>query len=144
MAQSKGKDDKPKRTLTVAGRQKKVQTVRERTAVNAQDKPKRIRKGAAKLANPVKKLNKVGGGKEYHIPLPDNKAGRFLRRRARLWPKFFGEAWAEIRQVTWPNRKQTIRLTFAVFIFALIFGIMVALLDYGLDKLFREVIVNNE
>lgn len=144
MAQSKGEDEKPKRKLTVAGRQKKVQTVRERAKGQKSEKTKRIRTQAAKLTKPVKKLNKVGGGKEYHLPLPDNKLGRFMRKRVRLWPRFFGEAWAEIRQVTWPNRRQTVRLTFAVFIFALIFGIMVALLDFGLDKLFREVIINNE
>jgi hypothetical protein len=50
-------------------------------------------------------------------------------------------AWKELRQVTWPGRKETRQLTLAVFVFATVFGLMVTLTDYGLDKVFKKVIL---
>lgn len=56
-------------------------------------------------------------------------------------PVYFRGAVREVRLVTWPDRKQSRQLTGAVIIFALIFGILVALVDYGLDKVFKKVIL---
>lgn len=61
--------------------------------------------------------------------------------RLRIVPGFLRNAWAEIRQVTWPGRKETARLTVAVLIFSVVFGAFIAALDFGLDKLFKEVIL---
>jgi preprotein translocase subunit SecE len=70
------------------------------------------------------------------------KAAKSAGGRLRwLVPKFLREAWREVRQVTWPGKKETARLTLAVFIFSIIFGAFVAAVDYGLDKLFKEVIL---
>lgn len=63
------------------------------------------------------------------------KVGRFLV------PKYFRSSWSELRQVTWPDRGQTARLTTAVIIFATVFGIIIAIVDYGLDKLFRGILL---
>ena len=120
---------------------KKAQTVRERASKAQTDKPRRIRKTASKVATPLAKARKAGK-KEVYLPLPDNKAGRFLNKKVRLVPAFFSEAFAEIRQVTWPGKKDTLRLTLAVFVFAVIFSIFVGFLDFLLDKLFREFIIN--
>jgi len=46
-----------------------------------------------------------------------------------------------LRQVTWPNRKESRQLTLAVILFAVIFGAMVTVLDYGLDKVFKQVLL---
>ncbi len=59
-----------------------------------------------------------------------------------LAPPYIRNAWKELRLVTWPNARQTRRLTFAVIVFSLIFGGIVAIVDYGLDKLFRALILN--
>jgi preprotein translocase SecE subunit len=48
----------------------------------------------------------------------------------------------ELRQVTWPDRKQSRQLTLAVVMFATVFGIVVAILDYGLDKAFKKVFLH--
>lgn len=120
---------------------KKTETVRERAAKGQTDKPRRIRKTAGKVVTPIKSIRKVGK-KEYHLPLPDNKVGRILKKRVKLMPKFVREAWAEIKLVTWPNRHDTMHLTLAVFIFAVIFAVIVGFLDFGLDKLFKKVILN--
>jgi preprotein translocase subunit SecE len=54
---------------------------------------------------------------------------------------YFKNSWKELRQVTWPGRKETWKLTFAVFMFAIVFGTIIALVDYGLDKVFRHLIL---
>lgn len=58
-----------------------------------------------------------------------------------IFPRYFINAWREVRLVTWPNRKETWRLTGAVFIFAVIFGALVAGVDKGLDELFKKVVL---
>lgn len=63
------------------------------------------------------------------------------KRRFHIFPKFLRNAWAEIKGVTWPGRKETIRLTFAVLIFSIVFGAFVSAMDFGLDKLFKEIIL---
>jgi preprotein translocase SecE subunit len=68
--------------------------------------------------------------------------GNFLNKRRSLIPGFLKKSWAELRQVVWPNRSDTFKLTVAVLLFALFFGALIAGVDYVLDKLFREVILN--
>jgi preprotein translocase SecE subunit len=58
-----------------------------------------------------------------------------------LIPRYFRSAFHELRLTTWPTRKQSRQLTLAVVIFSVVFGIFVSLLDYGLDKLFKEILV---
>ncbi|HMS23529.1 MAG TPA: preprotein translocase subunit SecE [Candidatus Saccharibacteria bacterium] len=120
----------------------KSQSLRQNIESNAgsSKKNRRLKTGASTVSKPLKKV--IGKGKnEYHIPLPDNKAGRILGKRVRIFPKYFRDSWAELRQVVWPDRKQTIKLTTAVIVFALVFGVAVAIVDYGLDKLFRILIL---
>jgi preprotein translocase subunit SecE len=58
-----------------------------------------------------------------------------------LVPRYFANSWRELRQVVWPSRRETWRLTLAVFIFAVIFGALVAGVDKGLDELFKKVVL---
>lgn len=130
-------DQKPK-----TRRLKKTETVRQK-AVKSTDQPekrRRLRRTASTAAKPLRRAAHLGR-KEYYLPLPDNRVGRFLNKRRYVIPRFFREAWQELRQVTWPSRKETWKLTLAVFIFALVFGSLVAGVDYGLDKLFKQVIL---
>lgn len=57
-------------------------------------------------------------------------------------PPFVRNAWKELKLVDWPNFRQTRDLTVAVIIFSIIFGVIVAIVDYGFDKLFRKVILD--
>jgi preprotein translocase SecE subunit len=108
------------------------------TAKDEQVKPKRLKSAASKVARPVKKLR-----------LGDKKAVKLAAKPVRLvgrvisWivPSYFINAWREVRQVHWPNRRETWRLTLAVFIFAVIFGAMVAGVDKGLDEIFKKVVL---
>lgn len=70
-------------------------------------------------------------------------SGPFKRMTAllgKLVPKYFHGAWQEIRLTTWPGRRETIRLTIAVFIFSAVFAVIVAALDFVLDKIFKTLI----
>jgi preprotein translocase SecE subunit len=58
-----------------------------------------------------------------------------------LAPPYIRNAFKELRLVTWPDGKQSRQLTFAVIVFSLIFGLIAAITDYGLDHLFRSVIL---
>lgn len=56
-------------------------------------------------------------------------------------PPYFKNAWAELRQTTWPNGRETRRLTLAVFIFALVFGLLIAGVDKVLDQIFKYTVL---
>jgi preprotein translocase SecE subunit len=58
-----------------------------------------------------------------------------------LVPRYFINSWREVRQVTWPSRRETWRLTAAVFVFAIVFGALVAVVDKGLDEIFKKLIL---
>jgi preprotein translocase SecE subunit len=58
-----------------------------------------------------------------------------------LFPGYFRSSWQELKLVTWPNWQQSRRLTTAVLIFAAVFGVVIAIVDYGLDKLFRDILL---
>lgn len=142
MAKEVKKDTEVKKAKSASVRRKKSQTVRERTQSSGKTtKRRQLKTKASAIKTPLNKASKTGK-KEFHLPLPDNKAGRILGKRVRLIPGFIKNAWSEIKLVRWPNASETIRLTIAVFIFAVIFAIIVGLLDFGLNKLFKEVILN--
>lgn len=73
---------------------------------------------------------------------PLYKVFGFLRKvLSWITPGFLKGSFHEIRQVSWPNRRETIRLTWAVFVFAIVFSIIIAGLDLVLDKIFRSIIL---
>jgi preprotein translocase SecE subunit len=73
-----------------------------------------------------------------------NKLGKFRIFRwigYVLLPPYFRNSWRELRKVEWPGRRQSWQLTGAVIIFAVIFGGIVAGVDFGLDKAFKEILL---
>lgn len=133
---SEEKPSKSKRTIRPS------QSMRERAAdaSTSNNKSRRIKNTASALARPIKSAHKYGQ-KMYFLPMPNNKFGRFLNKRRYFIPKYFREAWREVKAVKWPSRKDTAKLTLAVFMFAIIFGILVAVTDYGLDKVFKKILL---
>lgn len=116
----------------------------------------RTRKLPAKKSTKKPKLPKVGIFGKVATPIGRFlKPFRFLLRPFKTKPmRFIGKvlrkillidyfisSWYELRQVTWPTRKETIKLTFAVFIFAIAFGLFIAIADYGISRIMREVIL---
>lgn len=121
---------------------KTAPTVRERVqaAQAEQQSPKtgRVRKAAGKASAPFKRLS-----------LSDRPALRVIAKPFRVlkkalkWlvPRYLVNSWRELRQVYWPNRRETWRLTAAVFVFAIVFGALVAGVDKGLDEIFKKVVL---
>lgn len=122
---------------------KSAPTVRQRVeqAAAKQAEPPRqgkVRTAAGKAGKP---FNRLRLGERPAI----RKAAapfRFLKKIVKwLVPRYFVNSWREIRQVQWPNRRETWRLTLAVFIFATVFGALVAGVDKGLDEVFKKLVL---
>lgn len=96
-------------------------------------KPGLLKPKLAAAGRPLKRL----------VPkLPDNRATRVLKRILGFFvPRYVVNSWREVRQVTWPTRRETWRLTLAVFIFAVVFGALVAGVDKVLDILFKNLVL---
>lgn len=123
---------------------KKAETVREKASKKTEVVPKtrRLHKATKAVKRPLGAARRIGA-KEYHpIKLPDNRIGKFMTANRKFTPRFFRDAWGELKQVTWPNRRETTKLTLAVFVFAIVFGVLIAGVDYGLDKLFRQLLLD--
>ncbi len=144
MADKTTKGSNPKRQL------KKTETVRQRSDRTATIAPKkrRISKSARKVAKPLKfvykKVAKILSPLAFVlVPFktkPARKIGRILA--AILLLRFFRDSWTELRQVQWPNARETTRLSMAVFVFSIAFGTIVAITDYGLGKIFKKLFID--
>ena len=121
-------------------------TVRQRSEQAPVEKKRILRRTATGASRPIKATGR--GIAKVFRPLRfllwpfKTRPVRFLGRiiAAILFLRYFRESWRELKQVTWPNRKQTLQLTFAVFVFAVVFGAMITITDYGLEKLFKAII----
>ena len=114
------------------------ETFRERALKASQqgDKPSkkhRIGKVLGPIGNAFKHV--------WNAPLlkPVRLVARLLGKV--LVPAYFRNSWRELKQVTWLSFRQSLRLTWAVLLFAVVFGALVAIVDYGLDKVFRTILL---
>lgn len=131
MAETEKQPEKKRRVI------RKVETVREKAAKQSGDKP--VKKGVLRLT-----LGYIGAPFRF-IGRQIAKLGRFKVFRIIgyiLVPPYFRNSWKELRKVTWPSSKDTFRLTFAVLMFSIVFGLFVTAADFGLDKLFKRIILN--
>lgn len=123
---------------------RKVETVRERAekAERKAGKPKKrpVRTAAhrtvrvfgfLKFLRVLKKPLRI-------ISLPLRPVWWLLKK---LFPKYFINSFKELRQVTWPGRKETWKLTFAVLIFAVAFGLVITLTDYALSNAVKRIVL---
>jgi preprotein translocase subunit SecE len=51
--------------------------------------------------------------------------------------KYFSEIWAELKKVTWPTRREAIRLTLLVLAISASIGAVLSLVDIGFSRLFQ-------
>lgn len=128
---------------------RKIVTVRERTEQtnNAQPKSRHIARTAKAVSTPFRLLGR--GLKIVLNPFrfllrpfktrPMRFVGRVLSKV--LLVSYFAGAWKELRLVTWPGRRETRQLTLAVFAFAFVFGLIITIVDFGLDKVFKRIIL---
>lgn len=114
---------------------KKAETVREKAEKAAEDdkQPRRLQATKRRAGAPFRAVGR--GGQRLGKYKPFRILG-FI-----IVPPYFRNSWKELKQVTWPSFRLSIRLMFAVLVFSVIFGCLVALLDYGLEKVFKEVLL---
>ena len=125
---------------------KNPETFRERAvkAAESGEKPHRIRRVLTVVAKPFKLIFRPIG---RFIKLVFYRQPFLLLRRPLriigkvLLPIYIRNSWRELRQVNWPSWKQSRSLTLAVILFAVVFGLVIAGVDYGLDKLFRQILL---
>lgn len=55
--------------------------------------------------------------------------------------EYFAASRVELSKVTWPNRRATVRLTFQVIVFSLMFAAILGALDLLFTTLVQKVIV---
>lgn len=123
---------------------RKTESIRERAAKSSRLRAGRIRRlkgGAGRLRIPVKRVWQAGH-KPYHaIPQKETGFWGFMTKTRRFTPMYLINSWRELKQVTWPDRRTTWKLVLAVFIFAVFFGLVIALVDFGLDKIFKQLLL---
>jgi preprotein translocase SecE subunit len=134
VADSKLKKPRVRKVETVRERAEKATAKAEAKDTKANKRP--VRSAAKVVAKPFKKPARAVSWPFRLRPV------RFVFRWVGriLWPRYFRNAFKELRQVTWPSRKDTWKLTFAVLLFAIIFGLLATLTDYGLDKVIRRIV----
>ncbi|MEO8785371.1 MAG: preprotein translocase subunit SecE [Candidatus Saccharimonadales bacterium] len=136
------KTSKP--ALKVSGKQ----TVRQRSQQGETQPKRRLRTTAHKASRPIsaghrqvaKLLAPLGFLLVPFKTRPMRFIGRFLATV--LFINYFISSWRELRAVEWPNKRETGRLTVAVFMFSIIFGFLISMSDYGLDKLFHKILLH--
>lgn len=133
-------------TTKVVRRVKNPETFRERAikAAETTDKPSRGKKARAKVRSIVAPIFRPIG--RFFVKLFRIQPFKFFAKVV-YWislviiPRYVRNSWKELKFVTWPTLKQSRQLTFAVIVFAVIFGSSVALVDLGLDKLFKNILL---
>lgn len=130
------------RTRKIVSR-RKVESVRERADKHLakSSKTPRSRKATTAAAKPAKGLKNLLAREFHPIRLPNNKIGNTLTKRRSATPSYFANSLRELKLVDWPSRRQALSLSMAVIVFSVAIAIFVQLLDFGLGKLFKEVIL---
>lgn len=126
-------------------RVKNPETFRERAqkAAETSDQPKRaarLKTAGSKVAKPVAGPVRRQVSRAYNAkPLaPLRKVLRIIGKI--IFPTYFRQSWQELKLVSWPDWKTSRRLTFAVLVFAVIFGAAIAGVDWVLDKIFKQLL----
>lgn len=140
MADKADKPDKPSKAKRLV---KNPETFRERAqkaAVESSSKKPRLTWLKKLLKAPFKFIGKVGRSiANFPLFKPLRKPLRIIGLI--IFPVYFRNSFKELKLVTWPSFKESLRLTWAVLLFAIIFGTSVALVDYGLNAVFKRILL---
>lgn len=100
---------------------------------------KKVRKIASVPFRAVERLFKT-----VSSPIRNNKTWKRARKSFLKSPfkGYFKDSFQELKKVTWPDRKTSLRLTGIVIIFSVVFAVITTLLDIGFDRLAKEIFLN--
>ncbi len=128
---------KPKRRLKAAP-SLRDQTAKQATKANKPSKTKKF--FGSKFFKPLREIGIVFKLVwRSRVFKPIRAVFHFLGRI--FVPKYFRNSFKELKYVTWPGFVLSWKLTLAVLIFAISFGLLIAGLDFVFEKLFREVLL---
>lgn len=135
--------DSQQPTKRVKRRVRPVETIREqrdKQQAGAKVKSHRVSKAFRWLGTPFRAIAawSFWQSKTWR---PFRLVGKFLSYV--LLISYVRNSFQELKLVTWPNWKLSWRLTWAVLVFSVFFGVIVAIVDFGLDKLFKQIILNS-
>ena len=124
----KASDTRKRHDLDDVAEAEVVTKVKAATKAEAEvvTKVKAATKAEADAATKPKKA-----GKKHKTP----KFIRVVTKPFRAFGRYLRDSWGELRQVRWPSRKATWKLTLAVIVYC---GILIAII-MGLDLLFTEL-----
>jgi preprotein translocase SecE subunit len=119
---------------------KNPETFRERALKTQEPKISNKTRANSLLSSALKPLrtsfNKIGKIKALKpIFKVLNKIGKVI------FPSYFRNSFKELKQVTWPSVSNGIKLTWAVIVFAIVFGLSISALDWGLTKVFKNILL---
>lgn len=74
-------------------------------------------------------------------PIRKTKVWKWLRKHVLRSPfrGYFVSSWHELKKVSWPDRKTSIKLTGIVIGFSVVFAAFTAILDYGFEALAKQI-----
>ena len=104
----------------------------EKAAANS-DQPRRLHATRARATAPLRAVGKIARKANKVKPL---RILGFI-----IVPPYFRNSFRELRQVTWPKGRDSLRLTGSVIVFAIGLGVMVAAVDFVLDKVFKGILL---
>ena len=78
------------------------------------------------MANAVEKKDK---------PSFIKRVGNFFKRIGR----FFKNMWHELKKVTWPTKKELINYSVVVFVFMIVMGVIIGVIDFGAGALVNMI-----
>ncbi len=107
----------------------------DNTELNQPEKPKAVKKLTRAERKALKKAGKP-------IPEREIKSYFILFRPFVRFGRYLRDSWREIRQVRWPNRKATWKMTLAVLVYVALFMIFLTLIDvfftFIFDLIFKK------
>lgn len=79
---------------------------------------------------------------QTHADSSQNPLMENLTKQRSMTPAYVRESVVEMKAVTWPSFSVAMRLTVAVFLFAIFFALLIFVLDWILTQVFEEIILN--
>ena len=135
-------------TRIKAGDKKSEDEPKKSTSKNVKEAvkiAKKIVKEERQAAKSDKKDKKAKKAKSEKKPMPMPLRIITFPFRMILKPfialgRYIKGSWQEIRQVSWPNRKATWKLVFAIFVYSAFFIVLVMALDALFNFIFSKII----
>ena len=130
----KAKDDGPKKEATTTSDE---EAVTRKVSVKAKhSENKKVKAKAAEKAKEIEKREKKAAAK---AETSDKKVFILFRPFVALG-RYIRDSFREVRQVRWPDRKATWKMTISVIIFVLLMAALIMLLDALFTFLFNKLL----